>query len=154
MHADTKLAIAIIIAFITYYALIGSRCPCPNVQASDDVQIDCHRGEANAALSHFVFYVGLGYAFPTWFWFWQGLGVLWEIVELYVHRNQWLLSYTGGCVHSDMIGKQEGNHLDRLIGIHPPDNHVWHPSVSDIAYNLIGFGVGVLASKVGKNVKY
>ena len=154
MNGDRKLAIVIVIAFTTYYALIGSRCPCPNTQASDDAQLDCHRGEANAALSHFAFYMGLGYAFPTWFWFWQGLGVLWELAELLVHRNQRLLSYTGGCVHTDMTGKQEGNSLDSLFGINPPHNHVWHPSASDVAYNLIGFGMGVLASKVAKNVKY
>ena len=123
--------------------------------ASSDGELMCYRGETNAALSHFAFYAGLGYAFPGWFWFWQALGIVWEALELYVHNRQWLLHYTGGCVHKNLIGKEKLNAVDSLFGIKTAGNHVWQPSVSDIAFNLVGFALGrwiYLATGAGRRV--
>ena len=77
------------------------------------------------------------------------------MLELYVHNSQWPLHYTGGCVHKDLIGKQKPNQVDSLFGIKPAGNHVWQPSVSDIAFNLVGFALGRWisgATKEGRRV--
>jgi len=85
--------------------------------------------------------------FPDQFWFWQGLGVLWEIIEAIPYMAPQVLTYIGGCVHYDLLDKpQHVSWLDKAVGLHPPREHFWHVKLTDIVLNLVGFALGACLS--------
>jgi hypothetical protein len=134
-------------AFSAFVMFVGTQCPCPAVAQSHPDAFKCLRDEQDAAISHFLAYAVLGYLYPAQFVFWQSLGVFWELVELFLDRNQDYLKYVGGCVAESDRKKNVGNVIDRVLHISPTQNHVWHPSASDIVYNIFGFIVGNMIGK-------
>ena len=132
----------VIAAFIAFVVSVGIVCPCPNEIRSKDADFICFRDENDAAISHIAFFAFIGYCFPRRFFFWQILGILWELVELIVDANPHLLKYTGGCAHLDVKDENIGNIIDNALGKLPTQDHVWHPSFSDVFCNIIGFMIG------------
>lgn len=133
---------AVIAAFIAFVISVGIVCPCPNKIRSVDADFLCFRDENEAAISHVAFFAFIGYCFPTRFFFWQLLGILWEVSEFMVDANPHLLKYIGGCAHQDIKQENIGNIIDNALGKLPTQDHVWHPSFSDVFCNIIGFMIG------------
>ena len=132
------------ICFIAYFVIRGLNCPCPNTYHSTSSIIKCSRYEIHGwQINHLFFYAVIGFMFPDQFWFWQALGVLWEIIELVPYVLPQTLAWTGGCVHYDLLDKPYQVHwLDDAVGLQSPREHFWHVKLTDIVLNLVGFALG------------
>lgn len=150
-----------IILFLTWAYLLGKACPCTIEQ---DTQ--CIRNEFyGVQLNHFFLYILLGLLFPAFFYTFQGLGIIWEIVEFILDNNPILvINYIGGCLKSAPIEyDHEKNHPSNFIvyrnikkPLNPIDNflkiknstlHVWHGSPAELVPNLLGFLLGRYINK-------
>ena len=137
-----------ILGFLAFVVFVGIKCPCPAVGDVQPGAFKCIRDEQDAAFSHFLAYAVLGYMYPSQFVFWQALGVLWEVAELLLDRNQEYLLYIGGGVSEGDQKKNVGNPIDKLLNVSPTQTHVWHPSASDVVYNFVGFSVGAMMQRL------
>jgi len=81
------------------------------------------------SLTHFFFFMTVGYLFPYTIFQTMILGILWELFEhIYgKHRPGWLGGYGGAC-NNMATDKEHGNW--------------WYGKWSDIMCNLIGFLIG------------
>ena len=97
-------------------------------------------------ISHFVLYVIIGFLAPSWWWLWILIGVLWELFESYG------LLLTKPAVEL-VFGKfNTGKKTTRLSGEQYEDQWVCGKG-SDILFNMLGLGVGILLSKTCKEEK-
>ena len=133
------LNIIIIFIFIAYYIYRGYVCPCPNFLKK--TKNNCKRFEIyGLQLNHLVFYFIIGYLFPNQFEFWQLLGLFWELLEFIPTFYSNILPYIGGCIDESNINNFTINILDKSI---PRSKlHFWHPKMTDILLNIIGFYLG------------
>ena len=101
----------------------------------------CYRVEIwGLQINHLIFYTVIGFLYPRKFIIWQLLGIVWELIEFIPTYYPRTLDYIGGCIQKDMINNYTINPIDRWL---PRDKkHIWHPKLSDIALNLIGFYLG------------
>lgn len=127
----------ILVIFITYYIVRGLQCPCP--YSSDNF---CYRFEFyGLQINHLIFYIIIGYLFPQYFFTWQMLGLMWELFELLpTYYPDTFLPYIGGCIQMDKRDKFYVNIIDTLLP--RSKEHFWHPKLSDILLNIIGFMIG------------
>ena len=147
---NVKITIIIIILFILYYLYRGRMCPCPNHLEGNN----CHGLEFyGLQINHLIFYFFIGYLFPTHFFTWQLLGFIWELLEFIPSYYPNILPYLGGCIEKSKINDYYINILDR--GIPRNKYHFWHPKLSDLVLNLIGFGIGYILknNKFNKRVE-
>lgn len=129
----------IVLAFVVYYLFRGFACPCPSPQKP---VLSCARFEVYGwQINHAVFYMFLGMSFPNRFWLWQGLGLLWELVEFVPYVFPSVLPYTGGCMGIDAPPLQL-HWLDKAVGLPSPREHFWHVKLTDVILNVVGFAVG------------
>ena len=153
MPPNTKhlLVALIIVAFVLYYVYRGYTCPCPlpkDSQTSRELVLPCARYEIEGwQVNHLVFYTILGMLFPNDFWLWQGLGVLWEMVEFVPYIHPSVLGVVGGCVRSGSI-TAPAHWLDRSVGLPSPPHHFWHVKLTDVILNIIGFVLGVVLRRI------
>lgn len=113
--------------------------------------------------SHIYFYILIGLLFPSYFWTFQILGILWEIAEIYLdHNNLFTMKYLNGCLSKkpNYIQQQSifnykvyrnntkyVNPIDRLFNIKNSKLHFWHGSIAEIFANVIGFYIGLWLNK-------
>lgn len=145
-YTTNGLTCLIVFGFVVYYAFRGYTCPCPPLN-NRNTSIPCSRYEIYGwQINHIVFYAVIGALFPDDFWWWQGLGVLWELVEFIPYVYPSVLAYVGGCV--DSRPPRQVHWLDRSVGLPSPHDHFWHVKLTDVVLNVVGFGVGVCLYRV------
>ena len=130
--------IIIIILFTIYYIIRGRfMCPCPNPSE----KMACYRTEIwGLQINHLIFYTIIGFLYPHQFITWQLLGFIWELLEFIPTLHPKILNYIGGCIQKNKINHFTVNPVDQWL---PRDKkHFWHPKLSDIILNLIGFYLG------------
>lgn len=144
------------VLFIIWCFLLGKRCPCGYKNISK--RKGCYRLEIfGVQTNHLYFFAFFGYFFSEYFYIIQGAGILWELFEMYLDKNEKFAFSIGGCLakqdynlsnawyYNYLIteGKEKYlNPIDRLFGIKNSKKHGWHGSVAEIFVNLIGFGIG------------
>ena len=128
----------------------------------------CNRYEFyGVQINHFLFYLFLGYYFPSYFYLTQGMGIIWEVFEYYLEQNEeFAKKYFGGClskkhenttlnppyfykVYKDIPKYQ--NSVDRAFNIQNSTIITWHGSVAEIIPNILGFLVGAYLNKYHMN---
>jgi hypothetical protein len=150
-----------IIIFLSWAYLLGKECPC-NVEKEPS----CVRNEFyGIQLNHFVLFSILGLFFPSYFFTFQGFGILWEVLEFILDKNPILvIKYIGGCLKSappDYIHKNNHpsnytvykniekplNIIDKFFNIKNSTLHVWHGSPAELVPNFFGFLLGMYINK-------
>jgi len=142
--------------FIVWFFLLGKKCPCGYKNISN--RKGCYRLEVfGVQTNHLYFFAFLGYFFSDYFYIIQSVGILWELFEMYLDKNDKFAFSIGGCLakqdyklsnewyYKYLIteGKEKYlNPIDRLFGIKNSKKHGWHGSIAEIFVNLIGFGIG------------
>lgn len=143
------------IIFILSMYYLGKKCPCNNKNTS------CTRKEFyGVQFNHFVLYIILGILFPSYFFTLQILGILFELVEYYLDKNDnFVKKYIGGCLK--FKPKNENNNelnnytvyrnipkylnpIDKFFKIKNSTLHAWHGSVAEVFVNIIGFILGYI----------
>ena len=123
----------------------------------------CNRHEIlGVQFNHFFFFLFLGVFFPSYFWTFFILGVLWEFLEIMLDRNEeWTIKNIGGCLSDPPSNLRNTiynykvykgidkylNPIDRFFNIKNSTIHAWHGSIAEIVPNVIGFGIGILINK-------
>lgn len=160
MNINVKSFQLFMVGILFIYFLIANRYNCPCNIPDSKIKDVCYRYEVfGVQLNHLYFYIFLGYFFPEYFITLQGLGILWEIIEVYLDRNDDFVikNNLGGCLKTietdnpHIVSKNHNkyiNPLDRLFGIKNSKIHGWHGSVAEIVVNIIGFKIGSYLSKV------
>ena len=89
--------ILIICIFLIESAILGINCPCDGTIPKDRL---CTRYEFyGVQLNHFVFFMILGLCFPSYFYTWMIIGVLFELLEHLLDRYpEIVIKYIGGCL--------------------------------------------------------
>lgn len=104
-----------------------------------------HRG---LSFSHLFLFTILGMAFPNHFLPVQTMGVLFELANYAVTKIQApdtkrrILNIIGGSFAPGHGYIAEVHWLDRLVFGEYPTDHWWHPKVTDILMNILGFMLG------------
>jgi len=100
------------------------------------------------SFSHLFLFTMLGMAFPDQFWPIQIIGILFELSNYAVTKikspdtKRWVLNIIGGSFAPGHGYIAEVHWLDRLVFGKYPTDHWWHPKVTDIILNIIGFLAG------------
>ena len=105
----------------------------------------------------------LGFAFPSYFYTLQILGILFEIVEgILDHNDAFVVEYMGGCFMerpkdqppntpaNSVVFKHEDkyrNPIDRVLGIRHSKIHAWNGSAGEVVMNVLGFVAGYAINK-------
>lgn len=150
-----------IIIFLIWAYLLGKECPC-----DIEKETRCIRKEFyGIQLNHFVLYSVLGLFFPSYFFTFQGFGILWEFVEFILDNNPILvIKYIGGCLKRappDYVDKNNHpsnytvyrdiekplNIIDKFFNIKNSTLHAWHGSPAELVPNLLGFLLGIYINK-------
>jgi len=126
--------------------------------ACDKKTTDCFRREVLGVQYNHIFFIFLGMAFPSYFWTFQTLGLLFELVEMILEKNeQWTMNHLGGCLseapknikHSIYNFKvykgipKYMNPVDKAFNIENSKLHFWHGSIAEVISNVIGFIIGI-----------
>ena len=143
--------IIIIIFFILYYIIRGRLiCPC----TSKKNNLYCYRFEIwGLQINHLIFYTIIGFIYPNFFFIWQLLGIIWELLEFIpTYYPKDILPYIGGCIDKDKINKYYIHPIDKTL---PRSKiHFWHPKFTDILLNIIGFYIGYILFKIYSSIFY
>ena len=113
--------------------------------ASRDYKRFQYRG---LSVSHLFLFTMLGMAFPNQFWAVQFMGVLFELANYAITHikspdtKRRILNIIGGSFAPGHGYIAEVHWLDRLVFGEYPTDHWWHPKVTDIMMNILGFMVG------------
>jgi ABC-type multidrug transport system permease subunit len=146
-----------VIFIITMY-LIAILCPC-------DRNTECMRNEFyGVQFNHLIFFIFVGFYFPSYFFTWQFLGILVELIEYWLDNNDnFVVKYVGGClaekpedltynpIHNYIVYKGENKYLnpiDRYFGIENSKIHAWHGSIAEVVLNIFAFGIGYYLNKL------
>ena len=159
-NKNTQLAIVGIL-FIVWFFLMCINCPCGYKNVNK--RKGCYRFEIfGVQTNHLYFFIFLGYFFSEYFYLIQSAGVLWELFEMYLDKNEKFAFSLGGCLgrpdyklrsewyYKHLVTERKEkylNPLDAALGIQTSKKHGWHGSVAEIVVNLIGFGIGSYAHK-------
>jgi hypothetical protein len=148
------MLLIIIVLFLVWAVLHGRACPCDKPTVNECVRDEVWGVQPN----HFIFFMILGFLFPKKFWEFMILGLLWEILELYISKHPEFIKKFGGCltrrgVVSDVPGRvyagerKYHNPIDEALGIEHPQWHTWHGSIAELIPNALGFITGSLIIK-------
>jgi len=142
--------------FFIYWAYsYGRDCPC-------DKNTTCiHVEFYGIQLNHLILFIILGLLFPSYFYTFQALGILWEFAEHILDVYPILvIKYIGGCLryppsnynHSkNSIAnytvyrniKKPLNPIDKFFNVKNSTLHDWHGSVAELMLNFFGFLIGI-----------
>ena len=142
--------------FILWFIYICIFCPC-NIKTIKK----CTRFEIyGVQLNHLIFFIVIGIFFPSFFYTWMLLGIIWEIFEfiLDLYPNI-VIKYIGGCLsyppknikNNKNISKgvyiyrnqtKYMNPIDRFFGIKHSKIHGWNGSIAEVIPNILGFTIG------------
>lgn len=147
-----------IVLFLIWAYFLGNNCPC------DAPDTNCVRHEFyGVQLNHFILFIMIGICFPSYFYTFQIIGILWEFFEYLLDKNpQWVIKYIGGCLKRAPLNVQQKkwdyivyrdiekplNPIDSMFGIKNSKIHGWHGSPAEIIPNMLGFGVGYFINKL------
>lgn len=114
--------------------------------------------------SHLYFFIFIGFFFPSYFWTFQIVGLLWEFFEIFLDRNESeTIKYLDGCLSKKPkhIGEQSIynfkvyknvdkylNPVDRFFNIKNSKIHFWHGSIAEVVLNVIAFFIGFGLNKL------
>jgi len=158
-YNNTKGVILVCIFFLLFMYYEG-KTGCSCIKKTKD----CYRTEIlGVQYNHFYFFLFLGIAFPSYFWTFQVLGLLWELFEIVLDRNEeWAMKNFGGCFSEAPRENKENsiynfkvykgvdkymNPIDKLFNIKNSKIHSWHGSIAEIIPNILGFILGILINK-------
>ena len=126
--------------------------------------IYCNRYEFyGVQFNHFIFFLFLGFYFPSYFILIQLLGIIWEFLEYILDKNEILaMNYFGGCLsekNNNKLGKpyfytvyknipKYQNPIDKYFEIENSTIHTWHGSIAEIMPNIFGFSLGLIFNKI------
>ena len=130
----------LIFIFLLYYYIRGLySCPCPIKNKY------CNRYEIyGIQVNHFIVYFLLGFLYPNYFYFWQIMGLLWELIEFLPNNYPNIFEpIIGGCIDINQQNKYYVNIIDKWI--YRSKTNFWHPKLSDIILNIIGFYLGKIS---------
>ncbi len=152
--------ILISILFILSMYYFGKSCPCDNEKKNYCIRREFY----GVQLNHLVFFIILGILFPSYFIIIQILGILFELAEYYLDKNnEYVKKYIGGCLMEKPKNVKNNNladykvyknipkylnHIDKFFGIKNSTLHGWHGSVAEVIINIIGFGIGYFLNKM------
>lgn len=167
-YNNVKGVVLVIIIFhliLFYYGKYICRCDNKNKNNSNY----CYRKEIlGVQYSHFIGFILLGLFFPSYFWTFQIMGVLWELLEILMDKNEnYTIKLFGGCLSEKPKSKKNSgghgdsiynfnvykdtnkylNPIDKYFNIKNSKIHFWHGSIAEIIPNVLGFWVGVLLNK-------
>ena len=133
-------------------------------------QCDCNKTTTNCIrreilgvqYNHFIFFIFMGICFPSYFWTFQTLGLLFELFEMILDKNEkWTIQNLGGClskspnniknsiynfkVYNDM--DKYVNPIDKFFNIKNSKLHFWNGSIAEVVSNIIGFIIGIGINK-------
>lgn len=100
------------------------------------------------SFSHLFLFTMLGMAFPDQFWPVQLMGILFELSNYVVTKiespttKKQVLDIIGGSFAPGHGYIAEVHWLDCLVFGEYPTDHWWHPKVTDVILNAIGFIAG------------
>jgi len=110
--------------FFLFWAFVyGKSCPCSKKST-------CYRTEFyGVQLNHLTLFTIIGVLFPSYFYTFQLLGILWELGEHILEKYPILVTkYLGGCIQYPPAGYSEKNnpHYNYKVyrGINKPRNYV------------------------------
>lgn len=151
-----------IIIFIYWFISASWICPCNKKHESI-----CTRHEFyGVQFNHFYLFIILGFFFPSFFYTWMILGILWELFEFFLHLNPNIIKkYIGGCLSKppkNYIHKHNKitsfyvykniikyyNPIDKFFGIKNSKLHAWHHSIAELIPNFLGFIIGYYLNKL------
>ena len=137
LYNNHKGIILFIIGFLLWAYFLGKSCPC-------NEPTNCVRREFyGIQLNHFALYICIGFIFPSYFWTFFFLGVIWELLEYVLDKNpNWVVNYI---VYKGV--KKSLHPIDRFFGIENSTIHGWHGSPAELLPNTIGFAIGFLINK-------
>ena len=156
-HPNGILFISILFILSMYY--YGKNCPC------NELNTTCIRKEFyGVQLSHFIFFAFLGFVFPSYFFVIQCLGILFELFEYYLDKNNdFVIKYINGCLMKKPKHKKNNpvynysvyrnipkyvNPIDKFFEIKNSTLHGWHGSVAEVILNIFGFLIGYFLNKI------
>lgn len=124
---------------------------------------NCFRREIlGIQYNHFYLFIFLGIAFPSYFWTFQLLGILFELFELILNKHEeCTIKNLGGCLSEEPPNIQnsiynfkvyKGTHeytnpIDTFFNIKHSNVHFWHGSIAEVISNMIGFIIGIFINK-------
>jgi hypothetical protein len=143
------------VLFIFWAYSYGKSCPC-------NKNTSCIRVEFyGIQLNHLVLFIALGLLFPSYFFSFQLLGILWEFAEHILDVYPTLVvKYIGGCLKYPPSNynhsknnitnytvyrniKKLLNPIDKFFNIKNSTLHGWHGSVAELVPNFFGFIIGM-----------
>ena len=156
-HLNGVVLFCIVFLFVMVELMF--RCSC-----KDPTKTNCVRHEFyGVQLNHFGLFMFLGFAFPSYFYTLQILGILFEIVEgILDHNDAFVVEYMGGCFMerpkdqppdtpaNSVVFKNEDkyrNPIDRVLGIRHSKIHAWNGSAGEVVMNVLGFVAGYAINK-------
>ena len=120
---------------------------------------NCYRREIlGVQYNHFIFFIFLGTVFPSYFVTFQILGILFELFERMLYKNEkWTIQNLGGCLSKEPTNFKNSiynfkvykgtnkyvNPLDKYFNIKNSKIFFWHGSIAEIIANIIGFIIGI-----------
>ena len=99
------------------------------------------------SIGHFLFFLMVGIAYPDYGWWALAIGIAFEFMEwvisygLSMQQQERVLNIIGGRFPNG--GFRSPTHwLDRHLFGEYPTTHWWHPKVTDVIMNILGFLLG------------
>ena len=124
---------------------------------------NCYRREIlGVQYTHIYFFIFLGVSFPSFFWTFQTLGLLFELFEMILEKNEkWTIQNLGGrlseqpkniknSIYNFKVYKEMDkyvNPIDKFFNIKNSKLHFWHGSIAEVVSNIIGFIIGIGINK-------
>ena len=124
---------------------------------------NCYRREIlGVQYVHISFFIFLGISFPSFFWTFQTLGLLFELFEMVLEKNEkWTIHNLGGrlserpkniknSIYNFKVYKgmdKYVNPIDKFFNIKNSKLHFWHGSIAEVVTNIISFIVGIKINK-------
>lgn len=156
LYNNKKGIFLFIILFLLWSIVIGKNCPCDKKS-----KYLCIRHEYyGVQMNHFILFIIIGFIFPSYFFTFMILGIIWELYEYILDHNEAIVNkYIGGCLserpHNSLsknyIFKGETKYLnpiDRFFNIQNSKNHMWHGSVAELVPNVGGFIIGYVINYI------
>ena len=156
-HNNGVIIFCLIFLFWAYS--YGKDCPC-------STNTTCIRIEFyGVQLNHFILFIILGLLFPSYFYTFQCLGILWEFAEHILDNNPNIVKkYIGGCLKYPPRAYDEKNnphynytvyrgikkplnYIDKLFNVKNSTLHGWHGSIAELIPNFFGFLLGQIINK-------
>ena len=104
----------------------------------------------------------MGIFFPSYFWTFQTLGLLFELFEMILEKNEkWTIQNLGGrlsektkniknSIYNFKVYKGTNkyvNPIDKFFNIKNSKLHFWNGSIAEVVSNIIGFLIGIGINK-------